>query len=324
MTLDKLFGFNVYLLQLEKKEISGGNLIMMDKEIEGFFIEDEKKYKQEDIIRLINKLKQYAKLVGKEGRVHIEDKSLSGTDRSKVFLIARYLGSELSKLKPELGIKKSIESVTTKEFAEILSIDEPNARARISQLVDEGFAKRPTKGSVQVEPFQIERFLDTFKKSKEKTSSRLKTKKVTIPKKVKIPERQEGEIAKIDEEKIIDSLSEFLSVNREKMKDIIHIRSNGVFKFHHMPGKNKAEKQQNCVLCSGFIYSVGFQKKTFTSRELSDICYQSGVDTDGLNYTIRHMKERALINKAGRRSQENILREKGKTQAQEILKALCK
>jgi len=73
---------------------------MIDKEIEGFFIEDEIKYKQEDIIRLINKLKQYAKLVGKEGRVHIEDKSLSGTDRSKVFLIARYLGSELSKLKP--------------------------------------------------------------------------------------------------------------------------------------------------------------------------------------------------------------------------------
>lgn len=141
---------------------------------------------------------------------------------------------------------------------------------------------------------------------------------------MKILERQESEINKIDEGKIIDNLSNSLSVNKEKVKDIIHIRNNGAFKFHRMPGKSNAEKQQNCVLCSGFIYLVGFQKKTFNSRELTDICYHSGVDTDGLNYTIRHMKERELINKAGRRSQENILREKGKTLAHKVLHELCK
>lgn len=295
---------------------------MIDKEIEGFFIEDEKKYKQEDISRLISKLKQYAKLVGKEGRVHIEDKSLSGTDRSKMLLIARYLGSELSKLKPELGIKKDIASVTTKEFAEFLSIDEPNARARISQLVDEGFAKRPTKGSVQVEAFQIERFLDTFKRSDEKTLVRLKT-KTKNPKKTKI-QKQESEINVIDKEKIIDNLSTSLSSDKEKVKDLIHIRDNGTFKFHHMPGDSNAEKQQNCVLCSGFIYLVGFQKKTFTSRELTNVCHNSDVKIDGLNYTLRHMKERKLITKAARRSQENILREKGETQAKKMLQELCK
>jgi len=298
---------------------------MIDKEIEGFFIEDEKKYKQEDIIRLISKLKQYAKLVGKEGRVHIEDKSLSGTDRSKVFLIARYLGSELSKLKPELGIKRDIALVTTQEFAEFLSKDEPNARARISQLVDEGFAKRPAKGSVQVEPFQIERFLGELEKQENEITIRSKNKKSQAMKKTKATtKKEEPKSFKIEEKIFFDNLSRFLSINEEKLKDLIYVRNNGSFKFHNMPGKTKTEKQKKCILCSGFLYLFGLQKRTFQSREVSDICFHSSIDPNGIKDTIKYMKGIGLINKAEKHSQENILSTKGKEEAKKILQDLCK
>lgn len=291
----------------------------MDKEdhIKGFFIEDERKFKKEDILSLINRVKIYAKLVGREGKVHIINKSLSGTDMSKIFLVTRYLGGELSKVKPELKINKNIPAVNVQEFADFLSKDKHNARARMSTLCSGGFAKRKARGSIMVEPFQIESFLDQLEKPPEKPKEKITRPRTTRQKRI------EKEIIEIDENKIFEKLSSDINVEKIKLNDVLFIKQDGTFKFNTMIGDSKYAKQKNCIICSGYILLMGFNIKNFKTRQISEICFHSNIDTSDLAQSIKILKKQELITKTGRHSQENKMREKGKTEARRILKELC-
>lgn len=292
----------------------------MDKEsqIEGFIIEDERKFREEDILSLINRLKKFAKLIGKEGKVHIEDRSLSGSDMSRVFLIARYLGGELAKVKPELKLNKNMTVVNIQEFSDFLSTNNNSARARMSALCSEGFAKRITRGIIIVESSKIEGFINQLEKrteEPEKVAKKLKKKKLRLT---------EKEVIKIDAEVIIEKLSSDINVEKEKLNDILFIKNDGTFKFNTMIGDSKYAKQKSCILCSGYILLIGFNKRTFSSRKLSDICYNSNIDQSDIAQTIKILKNQGFISKVGRGSQENIIREKGKKEARKILLELCK
>lgn len=271
----------------------------MKEELEGFFVEDEKKFRQEDIAKLIGKLKRYAKLIGKDGRVYIEDKNLSGTDQSKIFLITRYLGSELSKLKPELGIKKEIASVTIKELAEFLSINEPNARARISQLIDEGFAKRPTKGSVQVESFRIKRFLDQLENRGNETKIKIKhgkTKKSVKNKKLSFSKLQKGR--------------KITSLEKHKKSEIALLEKN-LRDLKSYFGKKEYKKRDGEILIFGICnyLRTKMNKEDFTSGDVIAI-YEAMIPLRIKVPLIRHIHQ-TMINLSQRGRKKMWLENKG-------------
>lgn len=300
--------------------------LKMEKEhdIEGFFVENEDKFTEEQLLKSISKLKRYAKLIGSDGRVHIEDKALSGTDKLKVFLVARYLGSELGKIKPELKINENIKAINMDDVSSFLSIDKDNARARMSALVQEGFARRPVKGKIEVEPFQVERFLDQLEKGAGKNNT-LTTK--AQPKKKKAKRLQTGKEEEpkesVNPDEIYGRLSKDLGIDIKKLKDNIYVKEDGSFKFNSVNGESRYAKQKSCLLMSAYISLMGFGNKTFTSRLITDICFHSMVDHTDLNQTIKQLKNQELISKEGRRSQNNIIREKGKEIAREEIKNLC-
>jgi hypothetical protein len=288
-------------------------------DIEGFFVENEDKFTEEQLMKSISRLKSYAKLIGREGRVHIEDKSLSGTNKLKVFLVTRYLGAELGKLKSEMKIDPNIKSINTDDVSSFLSVDKNNSRARMSALVQEGFARRPVKGKIEVEPFQVERFLDQLEKCAEQIKSdslKTKPKKTT---KQKIIESK----SQIDPASIYERLSKDLNIEIKKLKDNIYIKDDGTFKFNSVIGETRTAKQRTCLLMSAYIYLMGFGNDTFGSKKIKEICFHSMVDHTDLNQTIKQLKKQELISKEGRRSQSNIIREKGKEMAREELKKLC-
>ncbi len=292
--------------------------------IEGFFVENTDKFTEEQLMKSINRLKKYAKLIGSAGRVHIEDKSLSGTDKLKICLITRYLGSELGKIKPELKIDPNIKSINMVGIASFLSVDKDNARARMSALVQEGFANRPVKGKIEVEPFQVERFLDQLEKgTRQANKSGTKAKKRNSTSKKTEKESKEEAQLLIEPEDIYKRISKDLEIDIKKLKDNIYIKEDGSFKFNTVLGDSRYAKQKSSLLMSAYIELMGFGNKTFTSRMISNICFHSMVDNTDLNQTIKQLKKQELISKEARRSQSNIIREKGKAIAREELKKLC-
>jgi len=292
--------------------------------IDGFFVENEDKFTEEQLLKSISRLKKYAKLIGRDGRVHIEDKKLSGTEQLKLFLVTRYLGSELGKVKPKMSISTDIKSINMDDVSSFLSVDKDNARARMSALVQEGFARRPVRGKIEVEPFQVERFLDQFEKGTQGKKLPAfkgisKKKKISTP---KIKKKEEIK-PKINPNDVYERLSKDLDINIKKIKDNIYIKEDGSFKFNSVNGNSKYAKQKSCLLMSAYVSLMGFGNKIFTSRMITDICFHSMIDPTKLNQTIKQLKKQELISKEGRRSQNNIIREKGKGLAREELKKLC-
>jgi len=292
--------------------------MVKDEDLNGFFVENEDKFSEAQLSKSINALKKYAKLIGRNGSVHIEDKSLSGTDKLKLFLITRYLGSELTKLRPKLKIDPSIKSISSKDIETFLSVDGPNARSRMSALVKEGFVKRSVKGKIEIEPFQVERFL----KELENKDKQVPTKQEKSRKKKKEPE--EIVETKIDVNSIYERLIKDLSVDSKKIRDILYIKEDGSFKFHSIEGSSKTGKQRNCILLSAYTDLMGFGHKSFQTSMMTEICFHSMVDNSDINQTIKKMKKKELISKEGHGSHKNILREKGKSEARELFKQLCK
>lgn len=288
--------------------------------IDGFFVENADKFTEEQLLKSVSRLKKYAKLIGRDGRVHIEDKRLSGTDQLKVFLITRYLGGELGKLKLEMNISADIKSINTDDVSSFLSVDKDNARARMSALVQEGFARRPVKGKIEAEPFQVERFLDQLEKGIQKENS--PTSKKPSKKKVKTEIKEEPKV-QVNPNDIYGRLAKDLTIDVAKIKDTIYIKEDGSFKFNSIKGDSKYAKQKSCLLMSAYVFLMGFSNKTFTSRMITDICIHSGVDHTDLNQTIKQLKKQELISKEGRGSQSNIIREKGKSLARDELKKHC-
>lgn len=292
------------------------------KIFEGFLIQDEHSFQKEQVDALIERCKKFA-MLGKKGNVHIIAKKLSITDKAKLFLITRFLGSKLAELEPSLGIEKSISDVHSSELAKFLSVSEDNVRTRISDLVQEGFGNRPKKAHIHVLPHKIEEFLESLES---KEQNRLnKGKDRTIRKSKRLKEKKEiPTIKKVIIEEVVKRLSINLGTPENKIKDCIFIEENGDFKFNKLfTGKSKHAKQIKCILCSAYVLTIGLGLRTFSSRQVTNVCFNSNVDVTGLNYAIRELKNRGKISKAGRHSQDNIILERGKEEAKKIFSELC-
>ncbi len=295
---------------------------MEDKDqIKGFFVEDEQSFKKEQVLSLINRCKKYAKLVGRKGLVHIEKKNLTGTDQIKLFLITRHLGADLAKLEPNLKIPSEIADVHTSEMAKLLSVSNENARTRASDLIRDGFGRKPKKGYIRVYSYQISKFLDLLEKGEQK-KERAANKKTSIKKR--------GVRKIIENPKLnVDQAFKRLSINldgilEKKLKDCIFFQEDASFKFNkNFTGKSKHSKQTRGILCAAYVMSIGLGLQSFSSRQIKDVCFNSNIDVMGLNYATRELKKSGYISKASKYSQDNIILEKGKDKAKEIFNELC-
>jgi hypothetical protein len=295
----------------------------MEDIIKDFFVEDEKKFRIEDVMGLIQGVSKYSKLLGRDGRVHILNKNLSGVNKLKLFLITRYLGAKLGKLKPELKINEDIKEASIKEISDFLGVPDYNARSRMSQLVNESFARRPKDGFIEVENFQIEDFVKSLEEMSQKSKPR-KIKQKNNDKGNKSPKPKLKKKINIDEAKFFELASKNLDIEESKLRDSIFILEDKGLKFHDVPGSTKTAKQRAVILAGAYLLLIGTGKRTFKTRLMTNICYNSAVDTSNIKLTVFDMKNSSLIGKAEAKSQENILREAGKTEAQAILKGMCK
>lgn len=293
-----------------------------DDLIEGFFVEDEIPYKEEQVRNLINRVKKYAKLAGKSGDVNIEKEDLTDTDKTKLFLIVRYLGAELAKLKPELGINEDIAEVSIDEFAKFIDRDPSNARARMSQLDKEGFASKTVKGKLKVRSLMVKKFIEYLETPKEDTSSkaRIKQKK---PIKPRISQITKSVLPEIDNDEVYDRLTKNLEVDKGKLKDVLFFVKDGIFKFDGILGQSRSAKQRNCILTTCYVLSIGYGATSCKTQFLTKVCFESGIDTTGLRYLLRDMKDSGYITKGGTGTRDNILKESGKKEATKILKEMC-
>jgi len=290
-----------------------------DKYYKGFFVADEQDLDEEQLSSLLNRCKAFSKIVNKKGKVHILKKGLTDTEKSKLFFITRFLGGKLAKLKPELGINPDIENIHTQKLADFLSVDNSNARARLSQLVKADFVKRLSKGTYVVYSYRVEEFLDQLEKGEQKKASKREPRT-----KIKKTGSKKQGIKTIDVKEVINRLSANLKISEEKIENYTFIEENGKFKFNYLfSGTSKISKQEKCILCSAYVLNIGFGDRTFTSRKIKDICFNSNLDVSGLNYAIRSLKNKGFISKSGKQSQDNTLLEEGKKEAGKIFKELC-
>jgi hypothetical protein len=290
---------------------------------DGFFVNDAVSFKKEQVLELLKKCKRFAQLVGTSGAVNILAKNLSKTDRSKLFLITRYLGAELGKLDSSLRIPNDIGIVPGRDLANFLNVTEPNARTRMSTLITEGFARKPKKGHIEVLPHRIEGFLDFLKRAEETPATKKTPPTERRMKKQK--KKPSSPVATINVDQVYERLSANLGITTAKIRDCILISEDGSFKFNNVfAGNSKMAKQVSCILSSAFVITVGMAKNRFSSRIIKDICYHSNIDVSGLNYAVREVKHKVYITKAARNSQENIILEQGKQEAKIILTELCK
>lgn len=310
-----------------KKKIG---VYIVDEIVNDFFIEDEKKFLIDDVMALIKRMSHFSKLVGRNGKVHILDKNLNGTEQLKLFLVTRFLGAELGLLKPELKINEKIKFVSIKDIAEFLSVNEPNARSRMSALVSEDFCKREDKGLIVVNSYQVEKFIGSLENGKNKEEEKSKKSasksknKTSVNKKVRkpTPSSKNSFNLEINEEELFSLLSSNLEIDSDLLKDFIFIREDNTFKFNNVKGNSKLSKQKKIILCAAYIFLLGYRKKTFSTRIMTDICFNSAIDSSGVQYTIRDLKKGGYISKSGVRSQENILLEKGKSEARKLFEEI--
>lgn len=296
---------------MEKKRLS-----------EGFLIEDERSFQKEQIESLIERCKKFA-MLAKTGHVHILEKKLNLTDKMKLFLTVRFLGEKLTELEPNLGLAKDISKVHSSDLAKFLSVSEDNIRTRISDLIEEGFGNRPEKGYIRVFPHKVEAFLDKLENKAQAPDAINKSK--PSRKKAQVKPKTEHPKKAIMVEEVIKRLSVNLNIAEAKIKDFIFLQENGEFKFNRQfTGKTKYAKQIKCILCTAFVLTVGMGLRTFNSRQVNKVCFNSGIDISGLNYAIRDLKNGGKITKASRNSQDNIILEEGKGDAKDIFAELCK
>jgi hypothetical protein len=291
--------------------------------LEDFFIEDEHSFQEGKVQSFIERCKKHAKLIGKKGDVHIENRGLTGTEKIKLLLVTRYLGGELAKLEPKLGISVDVANVSSSEIAKLLSVSNENARTRISDLVEEGFGIRPQKGYIRVLPHQVDKFLQALEGKDQ--AKLIKVKKGPARKAREVKESKKHlETQEINSGEVIKRLSANLNISQKHVQDALFISNDGSFKFNKLfGGRSKLEKQVKCILCTTFVLTIGLGSRTLSSREIRKVCFHSNVDVSGLNYAIRDLKRRGYLTKAGRRSQDNIILEKGKDEAKKIFSELC-
>ena len=95
--------------------------------------------------------------VDSRGRIHFENKKLSGKDKVKIALVARAIASEL-----ESNISAD---VTISELAQSTGLPENQVRARCTEFVAENYVESPKRGAFRAVFGRIELMLDSVPQS---------------------------------------------------------------------------------------------------------------------------------------------------------------
>jgi hypothetical protein len=131
---------------------------MDDKiDLKKLFIVGKEEYemgKLEDHIKTISK---YCK-TDDQGGVHIEYDKLNNKEKTKLVLVARFLANKLE--------KNISEDVSIEVVSKAAHIDEHQARARLSDITQEGFARQMTRGKYVVFSHKIDDFLSSLEVKK--------------------------------------------------------------------------------------------------------------------------------------------------------------
>ena len=125
---------------------------MEKEELKRKFILDEEDLKLRIEVLVAKALKLCR--VDNRGRIHFENKKLSGKDKVKVALAARAIASELdANISPD---------VTIRELAQYVGLPENQVRARCTEIVAEHYADSPARGVFRAVFGKIEMTLDSI------------------------------------------------------------------------------------------------------------------------------------------------------------------
>lgn len=129
---------------------TGDNMENLE-ELKKKFIVDKEHYEEEQLGKHVDKISKYCK-TDSEGNVHIEVQNLTNKEKIKLVLVARFIANKLkSDITPEVNIKTVSDSVHKNEH---------QVRARLSEIVREGFIRQKKRGVYIVMPHRIDEFLD--------------------------------------------------------------------------------------------------------------------------------------------------------------------
>lgn len=123
------------------------------EELKRKFILDDAEVKR-NLESVVEEALQYC-FVDKGGRVHVKDQNLPGKIRVQLALAARAIAGQLdSTFSPEM---------TVEEIGEAAGLPANQARARLSQLVDEHFAESASRGRYSANVHRVTRFFEGLK-----------------------------------------------------------------------------------------------------------------------------------------------------------------
>ena len=121
-------------------------------ELKKQFLVDEDVVK-ERIENLLTKVLPHC-VVDKKGTVHINDSKMSGPNKFKLVLCARYLASQLD--------AKISSAVPIADVETSTGLPASQVRARAKDAVDCKFAETDSQGVYRAKPHKIEAFLDSL------------------------------------------------------------------------------------------------------------------------------------------------------------------
>jgi len=126
----------------------------LEKRVREKFFE-EKEYSKEHILKFIERIADFVTVNPKTQEVNIIKSKLTNKEKVGLVVIARFLANQL---------EKTISSeVTIEEVVKYTRIDEPQVRARLSELVDENVLHRVAKGVYSVRSFPaIEKWVNNI------------------------------------------------------------------------------------------------------------------------------------------------------------------
>lgn len=118
------------------------------------FIVSEEDYGKDFASKMANRILKYAK-ISKDGRLLLESSDLLPINKVKLLLASRFIAHAYR--------NEITTTVTLTDVEKLLTNESPDAvRARMSQIVQSGFAHRKGKGLYEVLPYKIEKFIDTL------------------------------------------------------------------------------------------------------------------------------------------------------------------
>lgn len=120
-------------------------------ELKKMFIVGKEEYEMSKLENHIKLISRYCK-IDDQGDAHIESDKLNNKEKIKLVLVARFLANKLEKNIPE--------EVPVEAVAKAVHIDEHQARARLSDLTSEAFARQVNRGVYMVLPHKIDYFID--------------------------------------------------------------------------------------------------------------------------------------------------------------------